>query len=72
MIVTEVPVLKLKSVLGYERVEKISRDSNEERRTVDMTDFELLSLVIAILTLIVASTALLLKLLTYLDNRYKK
>jgi len=37
-----------------------------------MTDFELLSLVIAILTLIVASTALLLKLLTYLDNRYKK
>lgn len=37
-----------------------------------MTDFELLSLVIAILTLVIASITLLLKLFAFLDSRYKR
>ena len=43
-----------------------------ERRAADMTGYEILSLVIGILTLIIASVTLLLKLFAYLDSRYKR
>lgn len=37
-----------------------------------MTSYEILSLVIGILTLVIASVTLLLKLFAYLDSRYKR
>ena len=37
-----------------------------------MTDYEILSLVIAIVGLPIASVTLLLKLFTYLDSRYRR
>lgn len=37
-----------------------------------MSDYELLSLVIAMLTLVIASVAMLLKLFAYLDSRYRR
>ena len=43
-----------------------------ERRAVDMTAYEILSLVIAIFSLLIGVIALLLKLFTFLDNRYKR
>ena len=50
----------------------IPRDSFYERRAADMTSYEILSLVIGILTLVIASIALLLKLFAILDSRYKR
>ena len=38
----------------------------------DMTAFEIISIVLGILTLVIASMALLLKLLVYLDSRFKR
>ena len=37
-----------------------------------MTDYELLSLVVGIVSLVIASVTLLLKLFSYLDSRYKR
>lgn len=50
----------------------ILRDSIEERRAAKMTDYELLSLVVGIVSLVIASVTLLLKLFSYLDSRYKR
>ena len=36
-----------------------------------MTDFEIISIVIAIITLVIASMTLLLKLFVYLDSKFK-
>ena len=37
-----------------------------------MTDYEILSLVIAVISLLIGAVALLLKLFAYLDSRYKR
>ena len=43
-----------------------------ERRAVDMTDFEILSLVISILSMGIGIVTVLLKLFAFLDSRYKR
>ena len=37
----------------------------------EMTDFEIISIVIAMITLVIASMTLLLKLFVYLDSKFK-
>ena len=51
--------------LVHLRVDRLNKE------VADMTDYEIISTVIAIITLVIASITLLLKLFDYLDNRYK-
>ena len=44
----------------------------KERRNVEVTDYEIISLVIAVIGLLVGIVSLLLKLFAYLDSRYKR
>jgi len=50
----------------------VLRDSNLKRRNADMTAYEIISIVIAMITLLIASVTLLLKLFYYLDSRYRR
>ena len=47
-------------------------ESKKERRAADMTAYELLSLVLTVIGLLIGVTTLLLKLFAYLDYRYKR